>query len=61
MGEVSATHSRAIIAVTAHALAGERERCLDAGMDDFLVKPLRKAALAAALDHSTDQAGQNHA
>jgi signal transduction histidine kinase/DNA-binding response OmpR family regulator len=42
-----------VLALTANAIAGDRERCLEAGMDDHIAKPFTRARLLAALAHWT--------
>ncbi|WP_374563195.1 ATP-binding protein [Ideonella sp.] len=42
-----------IVALTADALAGDRQRCIDAGMDDFVTKPISTALLAAVVERWT--------
>ena len=48
-----------IIAMTANVMASDRDRCLEAGMNDYVAKPLRPAELFAALEraHSGAEAG----
>jgi CheY-like chemotaxis protein len=44
-----------VIATTAHALDGDRDRCLAAGMDEYLTKPIQFDELFAALERIAHQ------
>ncbi len=46
----ASNHRMPIIALTAHAMPHDRQRCLDSGMDDYLTKPVASSDLGAALN-----------
>ena len=46
-------HAVPILAITAHVLQGEREKCLASGMNDYIVKPISLPALVAAIARVT--------
>jgi signal transduction histidine kinase len=50
-----------ILGVTAHALAGDRERCIESGMDDYMSKPIHPEILARKLETLTNTSHANAA
>jgi PAS domain S-box-containing protein len=54
--EAGTTRHIPILALTAHAMVGERERCLAAGMDGYLTKPIQRAELFRELERISNAA-----
>jgi CheY-like chemotaxis protein len=46
-----------VVAMTAHAMKGDRERCLESGMDDYLCKPIRMKDMTAKLEELFPHSG----
>jgi len=46
--------------MTAHAMKGDRERCLECGMDEYLAKPLRASELFQLLDKIPQRSSSKH-
>jgi response regulator RpfG family c-di-GMP phosphodiesterase len=54
----AAGYGRAIVALTAHAMGGDREKCINAGCNDFAVKPIEREKLIAVLSKYLQEAQQ---
>jgi len=54
------TNAIVVVALTANALAGDRERCLAAGMNDYLAKPVRRDALAETIARYLPEGTRTH-
>ena len=54
--EQSNGHRTPIVAMTAHAMTGDRERCLAIGMDDYIAKPIRKEDLLRIIENCSNAA-----
>ena len=52
---VPETKSIPVVALTAHAMSGDRERCIDAGCDDFDTKPVEIARLVGKIETLLNQ------
>ncbi len=59
--EQGSEHHVPIVAVTAHAITGDRDKCLQAGMDDYLSKPVSPAKLSEMIDRWMNFVDQDEA